>query len=76
MQDQHAPKLDDVTIAAAGDEWNVTIRQAGRSAVIHFLLERHARSFAESQSRRLGITTGAGRRTLEGEAGIIATSRM
>ena len=45
-----------------------------RETVVHFLLEEHGRSFAARQRRRLKLITPP--KTLEGEAGIIATSAM
>jgi hypothetical protein len=73
--EQLTPNFD-VSVAPIGSEWEVAIIDKGRTAVIHFLLEEHARSFANYQMRRLGLVGPGPRRTLDGEAGIIAGNRM
>ena len=47
--------LSAVTVLPNCDEWTVSVVEAGRTAIIHFLLEDHARSFASGQRVRLGI---------------------
>jgi hypothetical protein len=65
-----------VSVWPAAGEWQVSIEENGKEAVFYFLLEEHARSFAALQRRRLKLSSSHSRKTLEGEAGIIATSAM
>jgi hypothetical protein len=65
-----------VYVFPVAGEWQVSIEENGSEAVVHFLVEEHARSFAALQRRRLKLSPIPRRQTLEGEAGIIATSAM
>lgn len=42
-----------VTIAATAGEWHVSVHQDGKKAIIIFLVEHHAVSFADGQKIRL-----------------------
>ena len=65
-----------VSVIPVGQEWQVLIEENGRETVINFLIEEHARSFADFQRRRLKLGSPRGTRNIEGEAGIIATNAM
>lgn len=59
MVEQFTQSLNAVTVLPNRDEWKVSVVEAGRTAVIHFLLEAHARTFAGDQRVRLGIASAA-----------------
>ncbi len=45
--------INRVTIAATAGEWHVSVHQDGKKAIISFLVEHHAVSFADGQRIRL-----------------------
>jgi hypothetical protein len=65
-----------IAITPVAGEWQVAINVGERTALIPFLLEDHARSFAAEHARRLGFVENFPRRSLEGEEGIIETNEM
>jgi len=51
---------DGVSINASAGEWHVSVRENGRKAVVSFLIEHHAISFAEGQRTRIKLGSAAG----------------
>jgi hypothetical protein len=76
MQKLFASTCPNISVIPVGQEWQVLIEENGREIVINFLIEEHARSFADSQRIRLKLLSPRRRKRLDGEAGIIATNAM
>jgi hypothetical protein len=76
VENHLSPPFASVSVLPVAGEWQVSINVNGSETVIHFLIERHARSFAALQRRRLKLSPTHQTQTLEGEAGIIAISAM
>ena len=76
MNKLFASKSPKIKVFPVGQEWQVLIEENGRETVINFLIEEHARSFADSQRIRLKRRAPRRRKSMDGEAGIIATNAM
>jgi hypothetical protein len=76
MQKLFASTCPNISVTPVGQEWQVLIEENGRETVINFLIEEHARSFADSQRIRLKLRAPRRRKGMDGEAGIIATNAM
>ena len=71
--ENHSPRVSVIPVAS---EWEVVVSEGDREVAIKFLIEEHARVFADRQRARLGIAPKSNRGSLQGEAGIIATCAM